>query len=79
MKWKVLTMYSWHDGPVVFTAINDSNPNIFLFRWAGGDRNNRLFESDCHSAMKTPFYTKESDLDYSECDDMEKVDTGSKV
>jgi hypothetical protein len=79
MKWKVLTVYSWHEGPVVFTAIRDDNPNVFLFRWGGGDRNDRLFESDCHSNMKTPFYAKFSDLDLTAYPQFERVDTSPKV
>lgn len=81
MKWKVLGIYSWHDGPVTFTAAQEDAPwpHPYLFRWAGGDGANRLFESDCHSKMRTPFYIKEDDLDYSECEDFQKVDSTNAV
>lgn len=81
MKWKVLGMYSWHDGPVTFTAYPENAPwpHPFLFRWAGGTADDRIFESDCHSKMRTPHYIKESDLDYSECPDVGEVDTAPTV
>lgn len=69
MKWKAISIYSWYDGPMVFTATTDGGiKDLFLFRWIGGTDKNRLFQADLPESVRDPIYVYENQFDFSEAE-----------
>jgi hypothetical protein len=62
MKWTVLNIYGWYDGPLSFTA-RGQDGDVLFFRWIGGFDGKRMFSADIPHGKRDTHYVYENDDD----------------